>query len=66
MTVKLPTGSEAVFDLDPLAREIDPAQSKAKAMSSKIEITLKKVSQGVKWNKLEGDEEGPALSMSEP
>lgn len=57
LTIKLPTGSETVFDLDPLARHIDPAASSVRVMSTKIEASLKKSSPGIKWNKLEGDEE---------
>lgn len=57
MHIKLQSGSETVFDLDPFAREIDPAASTVKVMSTKIEASLKKAKPGVKWNKLEGDEE---------
>ena len=63
LTVTLPTGAEAVFDLDPLARSVDPATSFAKALSSKIEITLKKAQAGIKWNSLEGDEEGQSQAQ---
>lgn len=57
MTIRLPTGSETVFDLDPLAREIDPDSSSVKIMSTKIEATLRKKAQGIKWVQLEGNEE---------
>ena len=66
LTIKLPTGSEVVFDIDPLARSVDAAASTVKPLSSKIEVTLVKKAQGVKWTALESDEEdaeGTAMSL---
>ena len=64
LNVKLPTGAEAVFDLDPLARSVDPKTYVCKTMSTKVEIKLPKAQPGVKWNSLEGDEESTtATSM---
>lgn len=42
------------FSLDPLFALIDPSQSKAAILSTKIELTLRKVQQGQKWHSLEG------------
>lgn len=70
MSVKLPTtGSEVAFDLDPLARAIDPSRSTHEVKSMKIEFKLAKAESGIRWSKLEGDEEatsGPSASMSAP
>lgn len=64
LNVKLPTGAEAVFDLDPLARSVDPKTYVCKTMSTKVEIKLPKAQPGIKWNSLEGDEESTtATSM---
>ncbi|EXJ91951.1 hypothetical protein A1O3_00501 [Capronia epimyces CBS 606.96] len=46
--------STFTFSLDPLFALIDPSQSKSAVMSTKIELTLKKVQQGQKWRSLEG------------
>ncbi|KAJ3340199.1 Cochaperone protein [Gonapodya sp. JEL0774] len=57
LTVKLPnTGSDYSLELDPLAHEIVPAESKHSVMSTKIEIKLKKSEVGIKWGALEGQE----------
>ncbi|EXJ93866.1 hypothetical protein A1O1_02259 [Capronia coronata CBS 617.96] len=42
------------FSLDPLFALIDPSQSKFSIMSTKIELTLKKLQPGQKWHNLEG------------
>ncbi|KIW18231.1 hypothetical protein PV08_02519 [Exophiala spinifera] len=42
------------FTLDPLFALIDPAQSSANIMSTKVELTLHKAQAGQKWNSLEG------------
>ncbi|GAA5888539.1 hypothetical protein JCM6882_008990 [Rhodosporidiobolus microsporus] len=64
LTVKLPTGSDVVFDLDPLAHEIDVKQSKHRVLQPKIELTLKKKEGGIKWTKIEGEEEEGAKMAS--
>ncbi|CAG8533343.1 4175_t:CDS:2 [Funneliformis mosseae] len=56
VTVKLPTGSDYSLELDPLAHEINPKESKYEVLSTKIEVKLKKASIGVKWGVLEGEE----------
>jgi len=57
LTIKLPTGSDFCFDLDPLAHEIIPGESKYSVLSTKIEIKLKKKVTGIKWSVLEGEDE---------
>ena len=49
------SGAEYNYNIDPLYAPIDPAQSKFRITPNKIEITLKKAAQGVKWKTLEGD-----------
>jgi suppressor of G2 allele of SKP1 len=51
------SSSEYSFNVDPLYAQIDPTQSKFRVTPNKVEITLKKSPQGVKWHKLEGDRE---------
>jgi len=66
LSVHLPTGSDIVFDLDPLAHQIDPKQSSFRTLQPKIEIKLKKVDGGIKWNKVEGeDDTSAAQKLSE-
>ncbi|GAA6016265.1 hypothetical protein JCM10207_000451 [Rhodosporidiobolus poonsookiae] len=57
LSVHLPTGSDVVFDLDPLAHPIDVQQSKYRVLTPKIELTLKKKDGGIKWAKIEGEDE---------
>lgn len=57
LTIKLPTGSDFCFDLDPLAHEIIPGESKYSVLSTKIEIKLKKKVMGIKWSVLEGEDD---------
>ncbi|KAJ3126302.1 Ras GTPase-activating protein 1 [Nowakowskiella sp. JEL0407] len=61
--IKLPTGSDFSFDLDPLSHEIVPEQSKFTVLSTKIEFKVKKAQIGVKWGILEGEEVGAQSSM---
>ena len=65
VTVKLPTGSDYSLELDPLAHEIVPKESKYEVLSTKIEIKLKKANAGAKWGVLEG-EEADAGKLSYP
>lgn len=51
------TGSQFEYSLDPFYAEVDPAQSKSRITATKIEVTLKKATPGVKWHNLEGDRE---------
>ncbi|KAJ9629858.1 Cochaperone protein [Taxawa tesnikishii (nom. ined.)] len=55
------TGSTYEFTLDPLYSPIDPSKSSFKILPSKIEITLKKASPGIKWLQLESSEPTPAF-----
>jgi len=57
MNIKLANGTEVVFDLDPLARSIDPERSTYEVKSMKIEFKLVKQAAGVRWKAIEGDEE---------
>lgn len=49
------TGSDFDYTLDPFYAEVDPAQSSYRVLSTKIEVSLKKATPGVKWHALEGD-----------
>ena len=49
------SSAEYNFDVDPLYAPIDPSESKFRVTPNKIEITLKKTTQGLKWKALEGD-----------
>ncbi|KAF1363645.1 SGS-domain-containing protein [Lizonia empirigonia] len=49
------SSSEYNFNVDPLYAPIEPTQSKFRVTPNKVEITLKKTSEGIKWHKLEGD-----------
>lgn len=62
LSIKLPTGSDVVFDLDPLAHPIDVQQSSHRVLAPKIELKLVKKVQGIKWGKIEGDEESGAAA----
>lgn len=46
--------SSFTFSLDPLFALIDPSTSKYQVMSTKVELTLAKVTQGQKWANIEG------------
>ncbi|KAM0786578.1 hypothetical protein ACM66B_002034 [Microbotryomycetes sp. NB124-2] len=58
LNVKVATGSDLAFDLDPLSHEIDPKQSSVRVLQPKIELKLVKKDIGVKWNKIEGQDRG--------
>ncbi|KAF3045943.1 hypothetical protein E8E12_008401 [Didymella heteroderae] len=49
------SAAEYHFDIDPLYAPIDPVASTFRVTPNKVEITMKKVSQGVKWKALEGN-----------
>ncbi|KAJ3088096.1 Cochaperone protein [Quaeritorhiza haematococci] len=57
LTVKLPTGSDYSMELEPLAHEIVPTESKYAVLGTKIEIKLKKKRLGLKWGTLEGEDD---------
>ncbi|KAM3587121.1 Cochaperone protein [Umbelopsis sp. WA50703] len=56
VTIKMPSGSDYSLELEPLAHEIDPSQSKFTVLSTKIEIKIKKKFAGIKWGMLEGED----------
>lgn len=58
----MPTASDYSLELDPLAHEIVPKESSFKVLSTKIEIKLKKKTEGIKWGTLEGEDVVPASS----
>ncbi|KAJ3291665.1 Cochaperone protein [Borealophlyctis nickersoniae] len=64
VTVKLPSGSDYMLELDPLAHEIIPGESKYSVLGTKVEIKCKKAVQGVKWGTLEGAEQGPVAMVA--
>lgn len=49
------SSAEYNFSADPLYTSIDPTQSTFRVTPNKVEITLKKATQGIKWHNLEGD-----------
>lgn len=58
LTISFPIAdSSSHFDytLDPFFAEVDPTQSTYRVTPTKIEVTLKKATPGVKWQSLEGD-----------
>lgn len=57
ITFPLPTGSDFVFDLDPLWDSIIPAKSISNILSTKIELKLAKVTAAKRWADLEGESE---------
>lgn len=63
VNIRLPTGSDLVFDLDPLSHEIDPSRSSFRPLTTKVELRLSKAKAAIKWAKLEG-EEAEELAMS--
>jgi hypothetical protein len=46
-----------VFDIDPLAHDIDVEASSHRVLQPKIELKLVKKQGGIKWTKLEGEDE---------
>ena len=63
LNIKLSTGAEIVFDLDPLARSVNVEASSHRIMSTKIEFKLVKQANGVRWGSIEGDEEASGSSQ---
>ncbi|XP_071847163.1 protein SGT1 homolog [Apostichopus japonicus] len=59
-TIKLPTGSDYSLELD-LAHPVVPTHCVTRILSSKVECKLKK-EEGIRWNKLEGDDSLAAAS----
>lgn len=53
-TIKLPTGSDYSLELD-LAHPVVPSHCVTRILSTKVECKLKK-EEGIRWNKLEGDD----------
>lgn len=65
LNVRLPTGSDVVFDLDPLAHAVDTQASSYRVLTPKIEVKLVKKDKGVKWGKIEGEDETAGGTMGE-
>lgn len=59
-TIKLKSGSDYSLELD-LAHPVVPSQCTTKILSTKVECKLKK-EEGIRWNKLEGDDSLAAAS----
>lgn len=55
----MPSGSDFVFDVDPLYELVDPTRSTYSILSSKVEVKLLKAVVGKKWADLEGTQEAP-------
>ncbi|KAJ3233691.1 Protein SGT1 A [Chytriomyces hyalinus] len=53
VTIKLPSGSDYMLELDPLFEAIVPSDCKHSVMSTKVEIKLKKSVVGIRWADLE-------------
>ncbi|KAF2246210.1 SGS-domain-containing protein [Trematosphaeria pertusa] len=49
------SSSDFNYTLDPFYAEVDPAQSSFRITPTKVEVTLKKATPGVKWHALESD-----------
>ncbi|KAJ6186062.1 hypothetical protein N7519_007363 [Penicillium mononematosum] len=62
----LPSGSEYDFTLDPLYASINPAESKVSVKSTKIELTLRKLTAGQNWSALEGSHADPLAAQKAP
>lgn len=60
----MPTGSDVVFDLDPLSHDIDVPASSFEVLKSQIQLTLKKKTAGLQWAKLEADDAAPSQQTS--
>lgn len=54
--------SDFGFSLDPLYAPVDPSASTFRITPTKVEVTLKKATAGVKWHGLEGDRDTSAPS----
>lgn len=63
LTVPLPTGTDVVFDLDPLAHPVDVQASSYRVLTPKIEVKLVKKDKGLKWGKIEGEETAIGSTM---
>ncbi|KAF1951621.1 SGS-domain-containing protein [Byssothecium circinans] len=60
------SSSDYSFSLDPFYAEVDPTQSTHRITPTKIEVTLKKATPGVKWKTLEGDRKTESSSENAP
>ncbi|KAJ3129798.1 Protein SGT1 A [Physocladia obscura] len=63
VTIKLPSGSDFMLELDPLFAEIIPKDCKHATMSTKVEIKLKKAVLGIKWADLEALDGNPSDAL---
>ncbi|KAI8609700.1 SGS domain-containing protein [Chytriomyces sp. MP71] len=65
VTIKLPSGSDYMLELDPLFDTITPSDCKHSVMNTKVEIKLKKAVVGIKWADLEAtDAAAPSVAMA--
>lgn len=55
ITYPIANGKEFNYNLLPFFGEVDPAKSSYRITPTKIEVTLKKATPGVKWSALEGE-----------
>ncbi|KAJ5470592.1 hypothetical protein N7530_007949 [Penicillium desertorum] len=62
----LPSGSEYDFTLDPLYASINTAESKVSVKSTKIELTLRKLTPCQNWSALEGSHADPVAAQKAP
>ncbi|CAG8895726.1 unnamed protein product [Penicillium egyptiacum] len=62
----LPSGSVYDFTLDPPYASINPAESKVSVKSTKIELTLQKLTAGQNWSALEGSLTDPPAIQKAP
>ncbi|USP73006.1 uncharacterized protein yc1106_00280 [Curvularia clavata] len=61
------SSSEYNYNADPLFASVDPTQSKYRITATKIEITLRKATPGVKWHSLErAQDAAPASTPNAP
>lgn len=64
VSIPLPSGSEYVLDLDPLAGDIDPTLSSFSVLSTQVQLTLVKKVVGLRWATLEGRSDVPTPSLN--
>ena len=58
----LPDGTTHTTTFDPLAHTIDTANSSARVLGTKIEVTLRKTQGGVQWKELQGTADSASQS----
>ena len=58
------TGADYDYTLDPFYAPVDPTKSSFRITPTKIEVTLKKETPGVKWHSLEGERSASSSAPS--